>query len=71
MDRSERRSTLPQRPLQVQVTWTVEDTPERHAAWRRLWRYILDRVNSGAQTERISQMGEGGRTDDALEDLSP
>jgi hypothetical protein len=66
MSRHERRVKPPERPLEVEVSWIVEDTPERYAAWSRLWRFILDRVNSGEHIEQAPNRGERDHENDTI-----
>jgi hypothetical protein len=58
MRRSDHINERPERHLEVEVTWIVEDTPERHAAWRRLWRFILDQLDRHDPAKTNAPRGE-------------
>jgi hypothetical protein len=51
MDKPEHMHKHPERHPEVEVTWIVEDTPERRLAWRRLWSLLLNRRDSGAHPD--------------------
>jgi hypothetical protein len=64
MRRSHHTNGRPEQRLEVEVAWIVEDSPEGHAAWRRLWRFILDWLEKQDPTSTNAPHGEQEASDD-------